>query len=325
MSTQLKFLIIEDQPADFRLIVRHLEKCGLAARCHCVADIKELDAAIAQGGWDAVLSDYSVPTLDFQHTLRVLQTRQPDVPVILVSGSVGEERAVELLKQGVWDFVLKDNLTRLVPAIERGLRDAAGRRERKRDAAALRASEARYRILFDRANDGIFLLSADGKLVAVNESLARMHGYSVAEMSQINLKDLDTPETHQRASERIARLLAGENLTFEVEHYHKDGHVFPLEVSASLIATGEQSLIQCFHRDISERVRTAAALERQAEDLRVRNDALTRFNAVAVGRELRMIELKREVNDLCGKLGEPPRHKIVAAPPASSATREGPS
>ena len=130
MSTAINLLVIEDRSADFRLIMRHLEKHGLAARCHCVSNIEELEAAVEQGGWDAVLSDYNVPKLDFQQTLGLLQARHPDLPLILVSGSVGEEKAVDLLKLGVWDFVLKDSLTRLVPAIERALRDAADRRSR---------------------------------------------------------------------------------------------------------------------------------------------------------------------------------------------------
>ncbi|MEI9478206.1 MAG: PAS domain S-box protein, partial [Deltaproteobacteria bacterium] len=80
-----------------------------------------------------------------------------------------------------------------------------------------------------------------------------MHGYSITEMQHMGLKDLDTPQSFQQVSERMKRLKDGERLTFEVEHYHKDGHVFPLEVSASLITIDGESCIQCFHRDITER------------------------------------------------------------------------
>ena len=132
--------------------------------------------------------------------------------------------------------------------------------ERKRAEEALQEKERRYRLLFDRANDGILLLSTDGKLVSVNEAFARMHGYRTVEMVTMSLGNLDTPETAQKVSERMARLLAGESLTFEVEHYHKDGHVFPLEVSASVISVGKATLIQCFHRDITERKRATASL-----------------------------------------------------------------
>ncbi len=130
-------------------------------------------------------------------------------------------------------------------------------------------SEERYKTLFTRAGDGIFTMTVDGSLVEVNDSLARMHGYSQQEMLRMNLKDLDTPETTRQVADRMRRLLAGESLTFEVEHYHKDGHIFPLEVSASLIRYGDRSYIQSFHRDITERKRAEDALRKSEERLHV--------------------------------------------------------
>ena len=124
---------------------------------------------------------------------------------------------------------------------------------RKQAEAALAESEQRFRTLFDRANDGIFLMAGDGRLMTVNQSFAAMHGYSMAEMAQMSLKDLATPANLHKAPELIARLLAGESMNIEVEHYHKDGHVVPIEVSASRVIINGQPLIQCFHRDITER------------------------------------------------------------------------
>ena len=123
----------------------------------------------------------------------------------------------------------------------------------------LRESEERYRSLFDKASDGVIIISPDGKLIEVNESFARMHGYSVGELLRMNIRDLDTPETARLIPERMRQLLAGELLAFEVEHRHKDGHVFPLEVSAGHISLGGESCIQCFHRDITERKRAEDA------------------------------------------------------------------
>ena len=109
--------------------------------------------------------------------------------------------------------------------------------ERKQRGEILRESEERYRSLFDKASDGIFIISPDGILIEVNESFARMHGYSTGELLQMNIRDLDTTKTASLIPERMRRLLAGEILTIEVEHHHKDGHVFPLEVSANLISS----------------------------------------------------------------------------------------
>jgi PAS domain S-box-containing protein len=125
--------------------------------------------------------------------------------------------------------------------------------ERKEAEDRLRESEERYRTQFDRASEGIFALSPEGDLLEVNEAMARMHGYTREEMLALNLRDLDTPESLRLSSDRMQQLLDGEALTFEVEHFHKDGHTFPLEVSASLVSTGGRTVILCFHRDITER------------------------------------------------------------------------
>ena len=117
----------------------------------------------------------------------------------------------------------------------------------------LSAREERYRLLFDRASDGITIVSPDGKLVAANESFARMHGYTTQEIQALSLKDMDTRETFALVPARMQRILAGESATFEVEHYRKDGQVFPLEVSSSLISSDGEPLIQSFYRDITER------------------------------------------------------------------------
>ena len=166
--------------------------------------------------------------------------------------------------------------------------------ERKQAEEVLRQSEERFRLLFDRANDGIMLLDSAGRLISVNQSFARMHGYGAAEMLAMNLKDLYTPDTAQKTPERMARLLAGETLTFDVEHYHKDGHVFPLEVSASLISIGEQALIQCFYRDSTEREQAAKVLSQsRTAALKMMRDAIeARDQSEQMSQALRASEAK---------------------------------
>jgi two-component system cell cycle sensor histidine kinase/response regulator CckA len=143
----------------------------------------------------------------------------------------------------------------------------------------LRESEERYRSLFGKGSDGIFIMSSDGKIVEVNESFARMHGYSTEELLQMNIKDLDAPETSKLVPERMRRVLSGETLAIEVEHHHKDGHVFPMEVSANLISIGGEPFVQCFHRDITERKR---AEENLKQTIRLRQVLLDAFPCVAL-------------------------------------------
>jgi PAS domain S-box-containing protein len=125
----------------------------------------------------------------------------------------------------------------------------------------------KYRTLFDRAADGIMIMSTDGKDVSVNDSFAKMHGYAgPGEMEGVHLPDLDNPETAKLAKERLRRILAGETLSFEVEHYRKDGSIFTLSVSCNLIRIGGRSYFLGFHRDITE-YRKAEAFLANAQKL----------------------------------------------------------
>ncbi|HCE09514.1 MAG TPA: hypothetical protein DEQ40_13095, partial [Oxalobacteraceae bacterium] len=120
----LNLLVIEDSLPDFLLIERHLQKNGLNAHCRQVSNFADLEARLIDMNWDAVLSDFNVPGMIFTESLALLRSRLPEIPVILISGTIGEEKAIGLLKLGVTDFLLKENLIRLVPAIRRALLEA---------------------------------------------------------------------------------------------------------------------------------------------------------------------------------------------------------
>ncbi|MDP3831541.1 MAG: PAS domain S-box protein, partial [Ignavibacteriaceae bacterium] len=140
--------------------------------------------------------------------------------------------------------------------------------ERKHAEEALKKSEEWFRNLFEKASDGIFHLSLRGELLAVNKAFAMMHGYTVEEMQKMSINDLDTPQTSILFPERMRRVLAGENLTFEVEHYHKNGHTFQLEVTASMITVGNEKFVIAFHRDISERKKAEETIRASEERFR---------------------------------------------------------
>ena len=140
--------------------------------------------------------------------------------------------------------------------------------ERKQVEAALRENEQRYRTLFSQAMDGILMLDAEGNIVDGNSSFARMHGYSIDELLRMNLRQLDTSDTLALAPGRIRRVLAGETLGFEVEHFHKNGHLVPLDVAASAIDIDGKQYVLAFHRDITERRRAEAEIRRSHQALR---------------------------------------------------------
>ncbi len=150
---------------------------------------------------------------------------------------------------------------------------------RKYAEYALQKSELRYRNLFDQASDGIFIMTLHGILIEVNNAFAGMHGYSAEEMKGMSLGELDTAESASNIPDRMRRIIAGETLTFEVEHYHRDGHIFPLEVSAKLITIDDKPVVQCLHKDIAESRRVKSELLQAKIAAESANHAKSRFLA----------------------------------------------
>ncbi|HZW21451.1 EAL domain-containing protein [Noviherbaspirillum sp.] len=138
MHEPLKLLVIEDSTPDFLLTKMHLEDSGIRTLCQQVDTLDLLRRHLCDSSWNAILSDFRLPGMDFEDNLHEIRAALPDTPVILVSGTLGEEKAIELLKLGVTDFVLKDNLARLVPSITRALRDVDELRAKRAAELALR-------------------------------------------------------------------------------------------------------------------------------------------------------------------------------------------
>lgn len=171
MSEQLNILVIDDSNADFLMVERQLKQNGLTVRCQRVDNLPGLTEAIAVESWDLVLADYSVPQLNFLDTLNLMQTTLPDLPVIVVTGTVGEEKAVELLKLGAMDFVLKGNLARLVPVVLRTLKDKREIELRRLAEERLRESEAKTRSILDNIGIGVALISPGMEILELNHRM----------------------------------------------------------------------------------------------------------------------------------------------------------
>src|SRR6202790_3203087 len=141
MRRPLRILSIEDDPKDTKLIQDLLETDGVVCEVTRIDNQAALLASLEQGGIDLILSDYTLPSFDGISALKLAMKACPDVPLIFVSGTLGEEVAVEALKIGATDYVLKTRLSRLVPSVLRALREATQRTERKRAEESLRRSE----------------------------------------------------------------------------------------------------------------------------------------------------------------------------------------
>jgi two-component system, NtrC family, sensor histidine kinase AtoS len=183
--------------------------------------------------------------------------------------------ATKRLKTGDLDYRvegLKDEFAELAFAFDDM---AASLRERMRE---LEESEQRYRLLFESAADAIFILDTEGeqagKIVNANQAAARMHGYTLDELRQLKVQDLDTPEAAAQAPERIKRIIGGEWVKAEVSHTKKDGTVFPLEISCVVFDVNRHKYILAIDRDISERKQAEEAIQR-AEHIRTAGELAT--------------------------------------------------
>src|SRR5437899_321109 len=145
--TPVRVLIIDDSDDDALLVVTHLRRGGIELTYERTETIQAVADALTARPPDIVICDYNLPGFSAQDALRVLRDSGLDASFILVSGAVGEETAAAIMKAGAHDFILKDRLSRLVPAVERELRDAQVRRQRHGAEAALRESEERFRLL----------------------------------------------------------------------------------------------------------------------------------------------------------------------------------
>jgi PAS domain S-box-containing protein len=174
----LNVLLVEHSPDDAAVILGELERGGYRVTAERIQTAASMHEALGRSAWDVVISDFSLPGFGGPEALAVLRETGQDLPFIIVSGTAGEEAALKALKAGAHDFMPKTRLARLVPAIERELRDVQTKRERTLAYDALRQSEAQHRSLVDRCVFGILQSTTDGHLITVNPALAKMLGYA---------------------------------------------------------------------------------------------------------------------------------------------------
>ncbi len=198
----LHVLLIEDSEVDAELLILQLEKGGYSVDHRRVDTVKKLQAALQAQSWDIVISDYSLPGFDASAALKVLQETSLDIPFIVVSGVIGEETAVSLMKAGAHDYLRKDNLSRLALIVSRELGDARMRREKNEAQEALKASEMRFRTLTELLPVGVYLTDKDGKYLYANQKWLEMAGLSAGEA----LGDGWTNALHPADREKIIRI-----------------------------------------------------------------------------------------------------------------------
>src|ERR671914_1127053 len=269
MGIPLSVLLVEDSEDDALLLLRILRRGGYDPTWERVETAAAMEAALDGRSWDLVISDHSMPTFSSLAALGLLRHKGfVDLPFIIVSGRIGEDAAVSAMKAGAQDYLMKDNLTRLNSAIERELRDAEVRRER-------RQAEEKYRSIFENAVEGIFQTTVDGRFLTANPAMARMLGYESPEelLGAIsNISNQLYVEPGRREEFYQLALRDGFVSGFEVQMHRKDGDTAWVSANARAIydagggITGYEGTVE----NITERKRAEEALRQIRETERKR-------------------------------------------------------
>ena len=254
-SRTLRVLLVEDSENDAMLLLRELRRGGyepLHERVNTPEGMREAWRAAEAGGgpFQVVISDYFMLRFGAFAAMRLLRELDPDVPFIVVSGKVGEDAAVEIMKAGADDYLTKENMSRLCPAIERELREAEVKRERE---LALSRSEERWGRLVEQAADAIFVQDLEGRFVNVNRQACESLGYSREELLSMSVADVETDYEPGSLEKLWRQIASGPPRTLEGVHRRKDGSTFPAEIRVGVFEAGERPLMLALVRDISGR------------------------------------------------------------------------
>ena len=250
MSSPIRVLIAEDSPDDAELMLLELSRGGFDPVSKRVDTAAEMRAALTESRWDIVLSDNSMPGFGAAAALALCRQIDPDLPFVVVSGTIGEERAVEMMRAGAGDYLLKGNLTRLAPVVERELREAVNRRARHR--ADQLASE--LAAIVESTDDAIISKTLDGVVTSWNHAAERLHGWTAAEAIGRHISFIVPPDKADELERIMERLLRGERVEhFETGRLRKDGTRIGVSITVSSIRDrhGQLTGISKIIRDIS--------------------------------------------------------------------------
>lgn len=273
LAGPIRVLLVEDSEGDAAMVVRQLRKAHPDLSFARVDDEEELRAALARETWDVILCDFALPRFDAPRALAVVDELELDVPFLVVSGEVGDEAAVALMKAGAQDYVRKENLERLAPAVDREIVEARNRRERREADRALRASEERWQFAIEGAGDGVWDWSVPTNQVVLSSRWKRLFGYTDDEIG----RDMSEwwsrihPDDTQEVMDNLQRYVGSTDKLHTSEHRVrcKDGsykHILSRGMIVSRDERGIATRVVGTHTDLTEHHAMQERL-RQAEKL----------------------------------------------------------
>src|ERR1035437_10043087 len=301
MEKQLHILIIEDSESDAALIIRFLKKADYNIKYEVVDSAPTMEAALERNRWDFVISDFTLPQFNALSALSILQATKIDIPFIVVSGTVGEETAVEIMKAGAHDYIMKENLSRLVPVLNRELLDAGIRREHHQAEEKINIQAH----ILDLIGQSVIMFDINNIFTYWNKASEILYGWTAEEVLGHRFKEIMTSHDDYPKNKEIKQNVdQGTSWSSEINVIKKNGFVIPVHVTYTSIPDENNNFTGAIgiSFDISERRKTEEAMIRKMDELAASNDELSRINRLTIGREMRMIELKQQCNNLASQL-----------------------
>ncbi len=291
MSTPLRVLIVEDSEDDAALLERELRHGGYAPVSKRVETAAAMSAELKRHNYDVIISDYVMPRFSGLKALKVLKDSGLDLPFIVISGKIGEDTAVEAMKAGAHDYIMKENLARLVPAIQRELKEAVVRRERRLAQEALQKQAQ----IIDQIHDSVVSTDLDGYVTSWNKGAERLFGYTAKEALGKHTSFVYPQDEHEFLQHHVIKPLKekGEHAV-EARVQKKSGEDFFIHLSLSLLRDSDGSVTGMigYSTDITKRKRAEDMLRQTTEQLEIEREALERKN-IALREILGQIEAEK--------------------------------
>jgi len=251
---KLRILNLEDNPNDSDLIKETLEDEGIECEITRVETGEDFLAACDKGGFDLILSDFNLPSYDGLSALAIAREKCPDLPFIFVSGKMGEDVAVESLKSGATDYILKNNFKRLVPSVRRALKEMELRAERRQKEDALRESEEKYRDLVENINEIIYTIDVKGTITYISPQVYSVLGYTQSEFVGRLFSEVIYPEDLPFIAEQFKKRLSGIVEPAEYRLISKSGEAIWIRSSSTpVLMDNKVTGLRGVFTDITER------------------------------------------------------------------------
>lgn len=261
MRNKLSLLILENNPCDAELMVTELEREGFIVEWKLVDDGKAFKNELEKKP-DFILADYRLPSFDGMQALKIKLQFAPEIPFVIVSGSIGEELAVECIKAGATDYVLKDRPHRLGYVVKRALNEAEELRRRKHAEGALRESNEKYHAIVENSHDAIYIYRGK-KFLFVNGKACELSGYSAKEIYNMEIRDLIHPDDRNRIEEYGKKT----SPSYSGRVVCKNGDVKDCEFAAGIIPYNNRYAVLGIVRDITRRKRVEEKLKESEKRL----------------------------------------------------------